>query len=125
MTSMPAWLSASIRSRFSDASAANSRRKEYSATPASGFWSYTSASEPRHDDGFVQRLFGGEVAIQRADAHAGPFGDQVNGHRDALRGKDLFGRLEDLFVIPHGVNPHWFGRLRLGLRCHFGAHDPT
>jgi hypothetical protein len=59
--------------------------------------------EGADDDGLEQGLLGGEVTVDRTDAHPGSAGNLVDGDRKALGGEGRLGGLEDLHPVAPGV----------------------
>jgi hypothetical protein len=69
------------------------------------------------DQGLDQVVAGGEVAVERADAHAGAAGDVVERRLGAPLGEGLVSGFEQAGPVAQGVGPE--GAV---LGCRHGAH---
>ena len=72
--------------------------------------------QPIQQDGLAELLLGREVAVERAHAHTGLLGDQVDRDLDPLDREDVLGGFEDAGPVALGVGP---------LRPRVGAGRPS
>ena len=109
--SIPAPMTAAIRSRLDALSSAMWFKKPKNAAPGSAASAWASGvlgqtGQALEEDGLAELLLGREVAVEGPDAHAGLVGDGVDRHLDSLGGEHDLGRIEDPGAVALGVGPH-------------------
>ena len=113
--SMPAPMTAAIRSRLDALSSAMwfEEAEERGARIGGvglGSGVLGQAGQALEEDGLAELLLGREVAVEGPDAHAGLLGDRVDRHLDPLGGEHHLGRLEDAGAVALRRRPAWGAR---------------